>query len=139
MHLTLNSWRPHRDHEEKKQDAYGLDSDLSEDKFGVEAEEALVHITGTPRKGYAAEKGETKTVRAVQHLFYDLKVINQITRDKYLPLQPVSTTKISMAWYGLGDAFKNLFGSGLSICKEGTYGTEDVLISVHARYGFWCE
>ena len=71
MHLTLDSWCPYWDYEGRKQDPYGLVSDLSEDNFGGEAEEALGKITVSPRNEDATEKGEPKTVRAAQHWFYD--------------------------------------------------------------------
>ena len=72
IHITLDSWRPHRDSEGWKQDPDGLYSDMSGNNLGGEAEEALVQITGIPSKGGAAEKGEPKMVRSAQHWFSDL-------------------------------------------------------------------
>ena len=48
MHLTLDSWCPYWDYEGRKQDPYGLVSDLSEDNFGGEAEEALGKLLYRP-------------------------------------------------------------------------------------------
>ena len=56
MHLTLDSWCPHRDSEGWKQKPDGLDSDLSEDNVGGDTEEALGQITGSTIKEGAAEK-----------------------------------------------------------------------------------
>ena len=56
MHITLESWRPHKYPEECKQELDVLDSDLSEDNLVGEAEEALVKITRVPIKGDATEK-----------------------------------------------------------------------------------
>ena len=75
MHITLDSWRPHRDSTGRKQDPYGLDSDISEDNLGGDYEEDLGQITGSPSKGDAVEKGEHKTVRSAQRWFYNLQVI----------------------------------------------------------------
>ena len=58
MHLALEYWLPNQDPERFKEDPYGLDSDISEDNLGGEAEEYLVQITVIPSKGYATEKGE---------------------------------------------------------------------------------
>ena len=69
IHLNLDSWRPNRDSEGWKQETDELDSDLSEDNLGGEAEEDLGQITGTPIKGNAEEKGELKTARAAQRWF----------------------------------------------------------------------
>ena len=104
MHLTLDSWRPHRDPEGWKQDPGGLCIDLSKDNLGGEAEEALGQTTLTPSKGASAEKGEPETDRAAQHWFYDLQVLKKLTRDKNTLLQPVRPTQIKLAWHGLGDA-----------------------------------
>ena len=54
MYLTLDSWHPHWDYEGRKQDSDGLDSDLSEDSLGGEADEALSQITGLYSKWDAA-------------------------------------------------------------------------------------
>ena len=69
-------------------------------------EESLCQITGTPRKGAAAEKGEPNMVRSVQCCFPDLQVMDRLTRGKDPPLQPVLPSQISLARYGLGDASK---------------------------------
>ena len=61
MHLALDSRQSHQDSEGCKQDPYELDSDLSEDNLGGEAEEVLGQITGLPSKGNSTEKGEPKT------------------------------------------------------------------------------
>ena len=55
MHITLDSWLPHRYPEKLKQDPDGLNSDLSEDNLVGEAKESLGQITGTPSKGDATE------------------------------------------------------------------------------------
>ena len=89
MHLTLDSWHPNGYPEGWKHDPYGLDNDLSEDNLGGEAEEALGQITGMPSKGASEGKGELKTFRSVQRWFYDFQVLEQLTRDKYPPLQPL--------------------------------------------------
>ena len=47
-----------------------MDSELSEDNLGGESEEALGQVIVTPTKGYTAEKGEPKMVRASQGFFY---------------------------------------------------------------------
>ena len=54
IHLTLDSWCPHMGSEGWKQDLDGLNSDLSEDNLGGEAEEYLGQTTGLPSKGDAA-------------------------------------------------------------------------------------
>ena len=54
IHLTLESWRPHREPEGWKQEPDGLEGDLADDNFGGEAEEALGKINGTSRKGPAS-------------------------------------------------------------------------------------
>ena len=51
-------------------------------------------------------------------MVYDLNVLKKLTRYKDPPLQAVQPTKITMDWYGLGDASKRGVGSGLSIPKE---------------------
>ena len=137
MHLTLESWQPHQDPIVWKQDPDGLESDLSEDNLVGEAEEYLGKITGMPRKGAVAEKGKPNTVRAAQHCFYDLQFIKWLNRDKDPMLQHVQPNKIVLARYGLGDAYKGGFGSGLSMPKEGSDGMEDVPGRVHARHGVW--
>ena len=86
--------------------------------MGGEAEEYLVQITRIPSKENAAEKGEPKTVRAAQHLFSDLQVLDKLTRNNDHSLQPVHPTEISLAWYGLGYLSEEVFGSGLSMTKE---------------------
>ena len=48
-------------------------------------------------------------------------------------------TQIYLDRYGLGDASKEGFGSGLSMPKEGGDATEDGPRRVHARNGVWCE
>ena len=48
-------------------------------------------------------------------------------------------TQIALTQYGLGDASKGGFGSGLYVPKEGSDGAEDGPGRVHARHGFWCE
>ena len=116
----MDSWRPHQDPEGWKQDPDRLDSDLSEDNLGGEVEESLCQITGTPRKGAAAEKGEPNSVREAQRWFSNLQVIYQLTRYKYPMLQPVLPTQIALVWYILGDAYKGGFGSVISILKEGS-------------------
>ena len=63
----MYSWLPHCDHGVCKQDPSILDSDISEDNFRGEDEEALGQKNGTPSKGAATVKGEPKTVRATQH------------------------------------------------------------------------
>ena len=88
--------------------------------MGGGAEEALEKITGSSSKGDAAEKGEPKTVRAAQRYFSNLQVIERFTRDNYPLLQPVLPTQIALDWYGLGDASKGGFGSGLSMPEEGS-------------------
>ena len=80
----------------------------------------MVQITVTPIKGDVIEKGEPKTVRSAQRWFYDFQVLGQLTRDKYPLLQHVRPTQIALAQYGLGDAYKGRFGSGLYIPKEGS-------------------
>ena len=45
MHLTLDYWRPHQDPEVWQQEPDVLGSNMSEDNFVGEAEEALVQIT----------------------------------------------------------------------------------------------
>ena len=112
---------------------------MLEDNLGGDAEEALGQITGSPSKGDAAEKGEPKTVRAAQHWSSDLQVIERLKRDNDPLLQPVRSTKIALDRYGLGDAYKGGFGSGLSMPKEGGDDTEDGPGRVHARYRVWCE
>ena len=87
------------------------------------------------RPGDAAEKGEPKTVRAAQHLFYDLKVIEQLTRDNDLLFQPVRPTQLALDQYGLGDVSKGEFGSGIYMSKEGSDVMEDGLGKVHGRHG----
>ena len=85
--------------------------------MGGEAEEYLGQINGSPSKGYAAEKGEPNTVRASKRLFYDLQVLGQLMGDTDPPLQPVHPTQIALDRYGLGDAYKGVFGSGLYMPK----------------------
>ena len=75
MYLTLDSWRPHWNYEGWKQDPDVPESNLSEDKLGGEAEEALVQIIGTTRNGDAAEKGETKWVKVEQCWFSELQFL----------------------------------------------------------------
>ena len=87
------------------------------------------------RPGDAAEKGEPKTVRAAQRLFYDLKVIEQLTRDNDLLFQPVRPTQLALDQYGLGDVSKGGFGSGIYMSKEGSDVMEDGLGKVHGRHG----
>ena len=48
-------------------------------------------------------------------------------------------TKIALDQYGLGDAYKGGFVSGLYMPKEGSDDTEYGPGRVHARHGFWCE
>ena len=120
MHLALDSWCPYWDSEVWKRGSDGLDSDLSEDNLGGEAEEYLGRITGSPSKGDASEKGEPKTARAAQRWFSDLLVLKRSTGDNYTPLQLVRPTQIALDWYGLGDIYKGGFGSGISMPKEGS-------------------
>ena len=54
MHLNLDSCHQYWYPEGWKQDPYGLGIDLTEDNLGVEAEEDLVQIYGTPIEGAAA-------------------------------------------------------------------------------------
>ena len=49
------------------------------------------------------------------------------------------TTQIALAQYGLGDASKGGFGSGLSLPKKGGDGMEDGPVRLHARHDVWCE
>ena len=139
MHLILDSWYSHRYSEGWKQDRDGIDIDLSEDNLGGDTEEALGQITGTPIKVFATEKGDPKTVREVQPRFYYLQVLEKLTRDNDPILQPVRPTQIFLARYGLEDAYKGGFVSGISMPKEGSYGMEYDPGRVHAIYGFWCE
>ena len=95
---------------------------MSEDNLGGEAKEDLVQITGFPSKWDATEKCEPKTVKAAQHLSSDLQVLEWLTRDNDPPLQPVLPTQIALGLYGLGDANKGGFGSGISITNEESNG-----------------
>ena len=54
-------------------------------------------------------------------------------------LQPVRPTQIVMDQYGLLDASKGCFGSGISMPKKGSDGMDDSPVRVHARYGVLCE
>ena len=135
MHLTLDSWRPHRHSEGWEHNTEGMGSDLSEDNLGGEAWEALVQITGITRKGDEAEKGEPQTVRAAQRCFSYLQVLERLTRDNYPLLQTVRPTQIAMDRYGLGDAYNGVLGSVISMPKEGIDGIEYGPVKVHARHG----
>ena len=75
MHVTLDSWRPHRDPERFKQEPDVLYSDLSEDDLVGDDEEDLVQITEMSSKGGSSLKGEPKMVRASKRCFYDLQVL----------------------------------------------------------------
>ena len=66
-YITLESWSLHWDPEGLKLDPDGLVSDLSEDNFGCDDEEASGGITGTPISDEAVEKSEPKMVRSAQH------------------------------------------------------------------------
>ena len=99
----------------------------------------MVQITRTFIKGDAAEQGEPNMVIAVQCWFYDLQVIEQLTRYNDSILQPLRSTKISLSQYGLRDSSKGGFGSVLSTPKERIYVTEDVPVRVHDIHGFWYE
>ena len=44
--------------------------------------------------------------RAAQRWFYYIQDIEILTSDKDPPLQPVRTTQIALARYGLGDTYK---------------------------------
>ena len=110
-----------------------------ENNFRGEAEESLGQITGLPSKGYAAEKGEPKTVREEKHWFSCLQVLELLTTDNDPTLQPVCPDQIALARYGLGDAYKGGFGSGLSMTKEGSDVKEDRPGRVHARHGVSCD
>ena len=79
---------------------------MSENNLGGEAKEALGKMTGTPSKGVATEKGEPKTVRAAQHFFSDLQVLEKLMRDKDLPLEPVSPNQTALVRYGLVETSK---------------------------------
>ena len=139
MHLTLDYWRPHQDSEGCKQDPDGLDSDLSGDNLGGEAEEYLGQINASPSKGDATEKVEPKTVRAAQRWFYDLQVLERLTRDKYPPLKSMHPTQISLARYVLVGAYKGGLGSGFTVPREVTDGMEDRPGRVHTRHEVWSE
>ena len=125
------------DPEEWKQDLDGLYIDLSEEKFVGEAEEDLGQITGTLIKGSTAEKGEHKTSRAAQRCFYDLQVLEVLTRYKDPQLQHVCPTQIALARYELWDASKGGLGIGLSMPEEVSDCMEDGPVRVHDRHGFW--
>ena len=112
---------------------------MSEYNLGGDTEEDLVQITGIPIKGDAAEKEEHKMVIALKHWFYDLQVLEQLTRDKDPPLQTVRPNQIALDRYLLEDAYKRGFGNGLSMPKEGSDGVEDLPGMVHTRHGVWCE
>ena len=60
-------------------------------------------------------------------------------KDKYTPLQHVRPNQIELSWYGLGDAYKSGFGSGISMPKEESYEMEDGHGRFHARHWIWCE
>ena len=139
MHLTLDSLLLNQDPKVWKRDPDGMESDIPEDNLEGKADEALDQITGTPSKVDAAEKGEPKTFIVAQRWFYELQVIEQLKRDKDLLLQPLLPTQIALARYGLGDTSKGVFGSGLSMPKEGSDGMEDGTERVHARHEVWCE
>ena len=99
----------------------------------------MVQITGAPVKGSDAEKGEPKTVRAAQRWFYDLQVLERLTRDKYPPLKSMHPTQISLARYVLVGAYKGGFGSGFTVPREVTDGMEDGPGRVHTRHEVWSE
>ena len=80
-----------------------------EDNLVGKAEEVLVQITGLLSKGYAAENGEPKMVRAAQRWSYDLQVIEILMRGNDPPLQPVCPTQIALARYELVHASKEGF------------------------------
>ena len=75
-----------------KLDPDGLVSDLSEDSFGCDDEEASGEITGTPISDEAVEKSEPKMVRSAQHWFFNLQFFKRLTRDKGPLLQTVCST-----------------------------------------------
>ena len=137
MNIALDSWRPHQDSEGWKQDIYGLENNLLEDRLVGEDEEALGQITGSPSKGDVSEMGEPKTVRAAQRWYYDLQVLNQLARYNYHTLQPVRPTQIELDRYGLGEAYKSGFGSGISMPIKGGDCMEDGNGRVHTRHGVW--
>ena len=58
-------------------------------------------------------------------------------RDNDPLLQPVRPTEIALARYGLGNASKRGFGSGLSMPKEEIYGMYDKPVRVHSRHVVW--
>ena len=104
-----------------------------------EHKKALVKNIWTPSKGYAQGKGEPKTVRAEQHWLNDLQVIEHLTRDKDILLQPMRPNLIALYQYGLVDASKGVFVSGLSTLKNVSGGMSDGSVRVHDRNGVWCE
>ena len=108
-----------------------MESNMSEYNLGGEAEEYLGQINGSPRKGDDSEN----MVRAGKCWFYDLQVLECLTRDKDTPLQPMYPTKISITQYGLGDASKGGFGSGLYMSNDGSDGTEGGPGRVHTTNG----
>ena len=71
MHINLDYCCPHQDPEVRKQDPYGMDSNISEENLGGDAEDVLGQNNGTPSKGDVSENGEPNMVKEAKRCLYD--------------------------------------------------------------------
>jgi hypothetical protein len=113
FHMTIDSWRPGRDHEGWRiaqslwQEMKKEDEEWSREE--VRSEEAPAYVAAVPR------------------LQGDVTALLRLMKAVHPPLKRVRCKKTAKAFYGFGDASGSGFGATLQIGEH-----------IHYEYGQWC-
>jgi hypothetical protein len=108
LHLTIDSWRPYRDLQGWKLSGRDLLAAQEEGKFDI------LPPSNCP-----------EVVEAVSRFESDLRALEVITEPETPPRQPLRATKTGSAWYLMGDASGDGFGSGLWLDGELEFDSGD--------------
>jgi hypothetical protein len=116
FHLTIDSWRAHRDGEGWKLIGWArrVSEELAELEGHVDAEDGDEGLT--PNSGAGA--GAPLTVTAVPRLCTDVEALLRLTNSLAPPLRKVRASKTAPALYGFDDASGRGFGATLQIGKK---------------------
>jgi len=112
IHLTLDSWREHRDDEGWKLIGVNWNEDLEDPSLTEENSD----IEGPPAR-----------VKPVPRLKADIEALSLLTQPKLAPKRMIRNSKVISVVYGFGDASGKGFGTGLKIDGQ-----------LYYRFGEWC-
>lgn len=120
MHLTLDSWRPHRDSEGWKQPDSEDTEDFDDSLFPSDPSSAPVFVTAP-------------------QLYEDLDCLDRLFQPKHPPIRFIRSNKIVLVSYGFGDASGDgfgrtfLLGDGTTQFCHGTWGSDSESMSSNYR------